>query len=49
MAMISVISMHSTPDADDHSPWTITAFCCVGLVISLCLTVAGVDPAASWA
>jgi hypothetical protein len=49
MTVISVISMHSTPGADDHSPQTIAAFCCVGLVISLCLIMAGVDLGANWA
>jgi hypothetical protein len=48
MTMISVVSVQSTPIAYDHSPRMIAAFCCVGLVISLCLMVAGVDPGASW-
>jgi hypothetical protein len=50
MTMISVVSMQSAPtaSADDHSPLTVALFCCVGLVISLCLMASGIDPTSGW-
>jgi len=47
---MSVISIVSVPDtaADDQSFKTITLFSCFGLVVSLCLMVAGVDLGAAW-
>ena len=47
---MSVISNVSGPEiaADDQSFKTITLFSCFGLVVSLCLMVAGVDLGAAW-
>jgi hypothetical protein len=43
--MISIASMNSAAvaRADFHSPKTIALFCCLGLVVSLCLMAQGVD------
>lgn len=45
MTMISVASIHSiaAARADIHPPKTIALFCCVGLAMSLCLMVLGID------
>ena len=45
MAALSVVSMRSTVQirTDDHSLKSIALFCCVGLVVSLCLMASGVD------
>lgn len=50
MSMISVVSMRSTGavSADDHSLKSVALFCCVGLVVSLCLMASGVDLSAGW-
>ncbi len=50
MSMISVVSMHSVgaARADDQSPKTVALFCCVGLVLSLCLIASGMDLGAGW-
>ncbi len=50
MSMISVVSMRSTGAvrADDHSLKSVALFCCVGLVVSLCLMASGVDLSAGW-
>ena len=32
----------------DHSPKSVALFCCVGLVVSLCLIASGVDLSAGW-
>jgi hypothetical protein len=43
--MISIASMHSAAAAraESHSQKTIALFCCVGLVVSLCLMAQGLD------
>lgn len=48
--MLSVVSMHSVGAgwADDHSPKMIALFCCVGLVVSVCLIASGIDLGAGW-
>jgi hypothetical protein len=45
MTMISVASIHSitAARADIHPPKIIALFCCVGLVMSLCLMTLGID------
>lgn len=45
MTMISVASIHSiaAARADIHPPKTIALFCCVGLAMSLCLMILGID------
>lgn len=50
MSMISVVSMRSFGAArtDDHSPMPVALFCCVGLVVSLCLVASGIDLGAGW-
>jgi len=50
MSMISVASMHSVTESrvGDHSPKSVAFFCCVGLVVSLCLIASGVDLSAGW-
>jgi hypothetical protein len=51
MTMISIVSLQSAPAAstDDHSHLVVTLFCCVGLMITLCLMASGIDPSAGWA
>jgi hypothetical protein len=43
--MISIASLNSAPAAraEFHSPNTIALFCCLGLVVSLCLMTQGLD------
>lgn len=50
MSMISVASMNSigAAQADDHSPKSVALFCCIGLVVSLCLIASGIDLSAGW-
>ncbi len=50
MSMISVVSMRSIGAirADDRSPKSVALFCCVGLVVSLCLIASGMDLSAGW-
>jgi hypothetical protein len=50
MSIISVASMNSISAArvGDHSPKSVAFFCCVGLVVSLCLIASGVDLSAGW-
>jgi hypothetical protein len=45
--VISIVSVPETA-ADDQSFKTITLFSCVGLVVSLCLMVVGIDLGAAW-
>jgi hypothetical protein len=47
---MSVISIVSVPGiaVDDQSFKTVTLFSCFGLVVSLCLMVAGIDLGAAW-
>ncbi len=47
MSVISIVSV-SEIAADDQSFKTIALFSCVGLVVSLCLMVAGIDLGAAW-
>lgn len=50
MSMISVGSTRSigAVRADDRSPKSVALFCCVGLVVSLCLIASGMDLSAGW-
>jgi hypothetical protein len=50
MSMISVVSMRfiGAARADDHSPKPVALFCCIGLVVSLCLVASGMDLSAGW-
>jgi hypothetical protein len=50
MSMISVVSMRSigAARANDHSPRPVVLFCCVGLLVSLCLVTSGIDLSAGW-
>jgi hypothetical protein len=50
MSMISVISTRSIDavSTDDRSPKSVALFCCVGLVVSLCLIASGMDLSAGW-
>jgi hypothetical protein len=50
MSMISVVSMRSIAavSTDDHSPKSVALFCCVGLLVSLCLMASGMDLSAGW-
>jgi hypothetical protein len=50
MSMISVVSMRSigAARADDHSSKPVALFCCVGLMVSLCLVALGIDLSAGW-
>jgi hypothetical protein len=43
--MMSIASMHSAAvaRAEIHLPKTIVLFCCMGLVVSLCLMTQGLD------
>jgi hypothetical protein len=50
MSMISVASMNSisAARAGDSSAKSVALFCCVGLVVSLCLIASGIDLGAGW-
>ena len=50
MSMISVVAMNSNsaPRAGDRSPKSVALFCCVGLAVSFCLIVSGIDLSAGW-
>jgi hypothetical protein len=50
MSMISVASMNSISAArpGDSSAKSVALFCCVGLVVSLCLIASGIDLGAGW-
>ena len=50
MSMISVASINSigAARAGDHSPKSVALFCCVGLLVSLCLIASGFDLGAGW-
>jgi hypothetical protein len=50
MSMISVAAMNSmsAARAADPSAKSVALFCCVGLVVSLCLIASGIDLGAGW-
>jgi hypothetical protein len=50
MSMISVVSTRSIGAVrdDDRSSKSVALFCCVGLVVSLCLIASGMDLSAGW-
>jgi hypothetical protein len=50
MSTISVVSTPSTGavHTDDRSSKSVALFCCIGLVVSLCLMMSGVDLGAGW-
>jgi hypothetical protein len=50
MATVSIASMISVPEmgVDDDSPKIILLFCCIGLIVSLCLMTLGIDLSADW-
>lgn len=50
MTTLSMVTMRSLSEvqADDQSFKTIGLFSCVGLVLSLCLMIIGVDLSAGW-
>jgi hypothetical protein len=48
MTALSIVSMRSDSDTDDHSLKTVARLCCLGLIASICLITFGMDLTAGW-